>query len=325
MKIFRIKKNEFPLIKICGATITEIQNYFLGEIIDVNSIEEITTDDYYALIYDDTPLISLALLRKAKNLSHNLGAPVKMGNAIVTKKSFLGESITLRSPLARKFNIGSYQSFLSALNKKILYSLSKKGVVIHHYGSTFIDLFAKVEEFAIIYPKVSIYGNSVIKKGAIIGENTVIENSTIGENTIIKGSYILDSKIGANTSVGPYSHVKNNSIIGNNCRIGDYVEIKNSIINDGVKSAHLTYIGDAHVGNGVNVGCGTVFCNYNGKSKHHTTIGNNVFIGANTNLIAPLIIGNDVFIGAGSTVNDDIPDKTFFLTRAPKTERKNER
>ena len=118
----------------------------------------------------------------------------------------------------------------------------------------------------------------------------------------------------ARASVGPYARLRR-ATIGEDCRVGDFVEVKNSTLENGVKAAHLSYIGDAAVGERTNVGCGTVFCNYDGKTKHKTTVGCDCFIGANTNLVAPLVVGDKAFIAAGTTVTRDVDEKTFTIGR----------
>ena len=151
--------------------------------------------------------------------------------------------------------------------------------------------------------------------GAVIGPDSEIHNSIVDENTTIRHSLVTDSYVGKNTTIGPFAHLRNNTHIGDKCRIGNYVEIKNSVLEEGTKVAHLTYIGDTQCGKNVNWGCGCVTVNYDGKYKHKTIIGDNVFIGCNTNLVAPLNIGNNVFIAAGSTITDDIPDEAFSIAR----------
>ena len=162
---------------------------------------------------------------------------------------------------------------------------------------------------------VLIVGECEIGKNVKIVGDCYIENSKIGDNCEIKSSYILSSSVGQNTTVGPYAHVKQNSTIGANCRIGNFVEIKNSTLGNKTKCAHLTYVGDATIGDGVNLGCGVVFANYDGKKKHRTTVGNDVFIGCNCNIIAPIEIGNNCYIAAGTTVSKNLPENSFSIGR----------
>lgn len=129
-------------------------------------------------------------------------------------------------------------------------------------------------------------------------------------------SRLTDCVVGDNCTVGPYAHFRNGAVVGDDCRIGNFVEIKNSRLGQRVKAAHLAYIGDADVGEGTNVGCGVIFVNYDGKAKHRTEVGNNCFIGCNSNLVAPLKLGNGCFVACGTTVNRDVPDGAFVIGRS---------
>jgi len=156
---------------------------------------------------------------------------------------------------------------------------------------------------------------SKIGDGCCIGVCTVIDGSGIDSHTKIVQSNISHSHVGRGVTVGPFAVLRNDTKVSDGCRIGDFVEIKNSLLGEGVKAAHLAYIGDAEVGSETNVGCGTVFANYNGKAKNRTVVGENVFIGANTNLVAPLSIGGNAFIAAGSTITENIPENSFAIAR----------
>lgn len=163
--------------------------------------------------------------------------------------------------------------------------------------------------------------NSVIEGGVVIFPNSVIINSVIKENTIVYSSYIEDSEVGQNCVVGPYAHIRPNTKIANNVKIGNFVEIKKSEIKSGTKVSHLTYVGDSEVGRNCNFGCGTITCNYDGVNKHKTIIGDNVFIGSNTNLIAPIEIKDNCFIAAGSTITKNLEENTFAISRVSQREK----
>jgi bifunctional UDP-N-acetylglucosamine pyrophosphorylase / glucosamine-1-phosphate N-acetyltransferase len=207
---------------------------------------------------------------------------------------------------------------------KILYGrkcdqLMAAGVTLINPESTFVCWDATVENDVTIYPNVMIQGPTVIKKDATIFPNCRIKNSVICEGATVEQSVVIDTVVGKNTSVGPFAFLRPGSEIGDNCRIGDFVEVKNSQIGDGTKVSHLTYIGDAEVGKNTNVGCGVVFVNYNGKDKFKTTVGDNCFIGCNTNLIAPVTLGNGVYTAAGSTITKDVPDDSLAIARSQQT------
>lgn len=143
-----------------------------------------------------------------------------------------------------------------------------------------------------------------------------ISNCTVKENASIEHAFMRGSVVNKNATIGVYARLRENSIIGEYVRIGNFVETKNAEICDYSKVSHLTYVGDALIGKNVNVGCGTVFCNYNGKIKQKTIVGNNVFIGSNTNLVAPLVVEDDAFIGAGSTITDNVPSFALAIARS---------
>ncbi|AIO19301.1 Bifunctional protein GlmU [Candidatus Izimaplasma bacterium HR1] len=172
-----------------------------------------------------------------------------------------------------------------------------------------------IEGNVTIYPNTYITGESIIKSGSKIGPNSEIHTSVIHNNVRVKHSLIFDSEVKSDTVVGPFAHLRNGAVIGENARIGNFVEVKNSIIGDGTKSAHLAYIGDTETGKNVNFGCGSITVNYDGLNKHRTKIGDDVFIGCNTNLIAPVEVGSRVFIAAGSTVTKNVPEGAFTIAR----------
>lgn len=167
-----------------------------------------------------------------------------------------------------------------------------------------------------IEPFAVIKGNSVLRDGCVIGSFSYVNNSEIGENTVVRSSRVEDSVVGANCSVGPNAHLREHARIEDNCRVGNFVEIKKSTLCNGVKASHLAYVGDAYVGANTNIGCGVIFVNYDGHTKHKTTVGENCFIGCNANLVAPLYIGNDCFVACGTTVDKDVPDGAFSIGRS---------
>ncbi len=173
----------------------------------------------------------------------------------------------------------------------------------------------KIENNVTIYPNTTLTGDSVIKSGSNIGPNTEVHNSVIHHNVKVKHSLIYDSEVKSDTTVGPFAHLRNRAIIGEHNRIGNFVEVKNSTTDYNTKASHLAYIGDASTGKNVNFGCGSITVNYDGINKHRTVIGNDVFIGCNTNLVAPVKVGDRVFIAAGSTVTKDVPSGALAIAR----------
>ena len=192
----------------------------------------------------------------------------------------------------------------------------ESGVIIINTENTYIDDEVKIGSDSVIYPNVFLEGKTEIGKECVIRENSRIVDSQIFNNVEVDSSVILSSVIKSKVRIGPFAYIRPNCEIEEKVKIGDFVEIKNSNIDHGTKVAHLTYIGNADVGSNVNFGCGTTIANYDGKNKFKTEIGNNVFIGCNSNLVAPLKIGDGVYIAAGSTITDDIPEKNFAIARA---------
>ena len=181
--------------------------------------------------------------------------------------------------------------------------------------TTYIDDFVVIEDGCIIYPNTTIMGNSRIGANTVIYPSSVIEDSIIGANNIIYSSYIIKSKIGSNNLIGPFAHIRPDTKIKDNNKIGSFVEVKNSDIASGVQIPHLSYVGDAIVGNNVNIGAGVKTANFDGKNKFKTHIEDNVFVGCNTVLIAPLTLHKDSVIAAGSTITTNVPDGSLAIAR----------
>lgn len=198
------------------------------------------------------------------------------------------------------------------VNKEFMLS----GVAIVNPETVTLGDSIKIEKGAKILPNTTITGQTVIEKGAVIGPNTEIHNSHIKANAVIKHSLVYDSTVGENTTVGPFAHLRDQAKIGSDNRIGNFVEIKKSETKENTKAAHLAYIGDSQIGKNVNFGAGSITVNYDGLLKHQTIIGDDVFIGCNVNLIAPLEIGDNVFLAAGSTVVKNVPSGTLTIARS---------
>jgi len=205
------------------------------------------------------------------------------------------------------------------LRKRINITHMENGVTIIDPKATYIDSQVEIGQDSIIYPGNYLQGKTIIGEGSILYPNSRIENSILGKKVIIQSSVIIDSKIGAGTTVGPYAYIRPESFIGENVKIGDFVEIKKSKIGNNTKVAHLTYIGDAEVGTGCNFGCGTVVVNYDGVNKHKTIIGNNSFIGCNTNLVSPVEVEDNTYIAAGSTITKKVLKGSLSIARARQT------
>ena len=216
---------------------------------------------------------------------------------------------------------------LSIAEGKLRHDINKrfmqKGVAMINPETITIGHNVVIEENVTIHPNTYITGNSVIHKNATVGPNTEIHNSTIGESVSCKHSLVYNSTIQEFTTVGPFAHLRDGANIGPHNRIGNFVEIKKSSTGENTKASHLAYIGDAEIGSQVNFGCGAITVNYDGKNKYKTIIGDNVFVGCNVNLIAPIEIQDDSFIAAGSTLNKNVPKGSLAIARAYQVNKEN--
>ena len=212
-------------------------------------------------------------------------------------------------------NIQEYEALEKArLERNIAYM--EAGVNFIDLKIAYIDEGVKIGKGTTIYPCVVIEGDVTIGEDCVIGQNTRIKDSVIGNGTTIQSSVILESKVGNETTVGPFAYLRPNSDIGNKCRVGDFVEIKNSKLADGAKASHLTYVGDSDVGEKVNLGCGVVFVNYDGSKKYRSVVEDGAFIGCNVNLISPVHVGKGAYVAAGSTITEDVPDGALYVARS---------
>lgn len=201
------------------------------------------------------------------------------------------------------------------LRRRINMKHMKNGVYMVDPNSTHISPFAEIGEGTVILPGCLIYGKSKIGMDCTVGPNSMLKNATVGNGSKINASQISDSVIGNNTTVGPFAYIRPDCKVGNDVRIGDFVELKNSNIGNGTKVSHLTYIGDSDFGDKINVGCGVVTVNYDGKSKYRTTVGDNSFVGCNVNLVAPVEIEKGAYIAAGSTITENVPQNSLAIAR----------
>lgn len=203
------------------------------------------------------------------------------------------------------------------MGQRILDSLMEGGVSILDPDNTYIDSGIEIGSDTIIHPQVSLIGSTLIGKGCTIEAGTQIRDSKIGDDSQIKPYCVIsESVIERQTTVGPFAHIRPLSLIKQKAKIGNFVEIKKSVIGEGSKASHLSYIGDSEVGRNVNIGAGTVTCNYDGYNKFKTTIEDGAFIGSGANLVAPVTIGKGAIIGAGSTITKTVAQDSLALTRA---------
>ncbi|MGF6374979.1 bifunctional UDP-N-acetylglucosamine pyrophosphorylase/glucosamine-1-phosphate N-acetyltransferase [Clostridiales Family XIII bacterium PM5-7] len=198
----------------------------------------------------------------------------------------------------------------------IAIKLLEQGVNFVDIHTAYIDETVEIGKGTEIGPCVTISGNSKIGENCVIMQNTRIKDSIIEDGVEIQSSVITESKVGEKTKVGPFAYLRPGSNIGKECKVGDFVEVKNATMGNGSKASHLTYIGDADVGRNVNIGCGVVFVNYDGSSKHRSTVEDNAFIGCNTNLVSPVTVEEGAYIAAGTTVTTTVPKDALCVGRA---------
>ncbi len=207
----------------------------------------------------------------------------------------------------------------SIMRDRIMKYHMDNGVTIINPGSTVIGPDVTIGRDTIIYPGALLEGQTILGEDCIIRGDTRIIDSKIGNGVVIESSTIENSRVGENTKIGPYAHLRPNCSIGRDIKIGNFVEVKNSTMDDFTKAGHLAYIGDADIGKNVNIGCGVIFVNYDGKNKHRSLVEDNAFIGSNANLVAPVRVEPWGYIAAGSTITKDVKEGELSLSRSPQT------
>lgn len=202
-----------------------------------------------------------------------------------------------------------------ALRQRLLEELMLGGVTLLDADNTYIHSGVSVGKDTILYPGTVLEGRTAIGENCVIGPDTRIIDSQVADNVVIAYSNLLEAEVGSGCKIGPYSYLRPGTKLIENVKIGDFVEVKNAVVEKGAKIPHLSYVGDAQIGREVNIGAGTITCNYDGVTKHKTIIGDRSFVGSNSNLVAPIVIGEDAYIAAGSTVNKDIPANALAVAR----------
>ncbi len=281
---------------------------------------------YTVVLFSDTPLITKKTVIDAVAVAENGNLNVvKMTRGYVFRTSFLLSCERLYTENTHYF---SEEDFLTAdtphnlalvtdvMRNRILRYHADRGVRFEDLGTTVVEGDVAIAAGVTVGPQNILKGKTVIKEGARLLYANVIEDGIIGEGAEINSSRIYHSYIGERTTVGPYAYIRPDSIIGPDCRIGDFVEIKKSIIGAKCKVSHLSYVGDCEMGEACNIGCGVVFVNYDGKNKFRSKVGNRVFVGSNSNIVAPVVLEDGAFIAAGSTLTQDVPQGALAIARA---------
>ena len=327
--LYIIKQDNDPLL--AGLTATEWLLRGAGNtpcrVIDDIGEANLPDADWFAVLTGSTPLVTegyLSDLVKECDRRGVLGLEIGDGFLVESAayKAGFRPKRSASAPVARRMNGAADISRTEReLYRRIAETSVQNGAIIPDVDNVRIDALSTVESGATVEPYCFVK-NSVVESGARIGAFSEIENSLIRKGALVSRSVVKDSEIGERATVGPFAYIRENGRIGAGCRIGDFVEIKKSTLEAGVKAAHLAYVGDAVVGEGTNVGCGTVFANFDGSKKHSTAVGKRVFIGANSNLVAPLTVGDEAYIAAATTVTKDIPAGAFVIGRVRAEEKR---
>lgn len=327
--IIKNSRSTYAEKKLLGLTAKEHLEYSLSTL----PFRKAKEGEWQAVLYDDMPLVTEKALFEMAEFGENHGkTELCIGKGILFKAGAVWKIPAFSLDEGNKnlcfLSLDDNDRLALAvteLKRRQTESLVAKGVDIACPQLVSVDYSVKIDEGASLSPFVEIKGNSHIGKGVKVCSFSRIEDSAIGENTLIEGGVILSSTLGKGCKIGPFCVIRPKSIIGDGARVGNFVEIKASVLGDGVKCAHLSYIGDAEVGNNTNVGCGVVFANYDGVKKHRTVVGRDVFLGCNVNLVAPITIEDNCFVAAGTTVSVDVAENSFVIGRQKEIikERKN--
>jgi bifunctional UDP-N-acetylglucosamine pyrophosphorylase / glucosamine-1-phosphate N-acetyltransferase len=201
------------------------------------------------------------------------------------------------------------------LNDRILTDLMRAGVTVVDPASTWVDVTVTIGQDAEIGPQTHLEGATVIGAGAKVGPGCLLEDTTVGEDAVLLHAVCRQAQIGPRVTVGPFAYLRPGASIAADAHIGTYVELKKSHVGVGAKVPHLSYVGDATIGAGSNIGAGTIFANYDGVHKNHTEIGENAFVGSNTVLVAPVTVGDGGYTAAGSAIDQDVPAGDLGIAR----------
>lgn len=202
------------------------------------------------------------------------------------------------------------------LRRRVNMALMSSGVFLADPNTAHISPLAELSSGATVLPNCQIYGRTVVAEDCVIGPNTMLRDAELGTGVKVNASQINQSAVGAHTTVGPFANIRPNCRIGEHVRIGDFVELKNCVLGDGTKASHLAYIADSDFGKNINVGCGAITVNYDGKLKYRTTVEDGVFVGCNVNLVSPVHVGEGAYIAAGGTVTEDVPAESLHVARS---------
>lgn len=281
-------------------------------------VQEINTGTY---CFDNQLLFSY--LEKVKN--ENVQGEYYLPDVIeLMKKDGLTVAAYTTSDFSETLGVNDRVALAEAellMQARILTEHMKNGVTIQNLADTKIEAGVEIGQDTVIKPGCVLATGTKIGTDCVIGPNTEISNCVVGDGAVIRHSACYDSEIGSDIQIGPFAHIRPKSKLGNRVKIGNFVEVKATTIGDESKVSHLSYIGDSEVGQDVNIGCGSITVNYDGKNKFKTVIGDGSFIGCNSNLVAPVSVGKGAFVAAGSTIVTDVPDRALSIARAKQVDK----
>lgn len=321
-RFYMLNGNVNPLLEtICGIDVNEYRlNQFGYENID--SLEEIDKDVDVAIVFNNNVIVMDVgdIIDFSEDLDSSLitdfGYIVVNGNTKFEQTVEFGDVYEID-------DIASINKLAERIRLQIIKSHIDNGVKFESFDMVYIDEAVSIEPGAVIEHNVTLKGNTKIGKNAIIGAGSTLINAVIKQEVDVKSSRIVDSEIGDKTTVGPYANIHTGTVIDKECRIGDFVEIKNSSLGFNTKSAHLAYIGDTDIGYKCNIGCGVIFVNYDGENKFRSKVGDGVFVGSNSNVVAPVNLEDGAYIAAGTTVTCDLPKNCMCIGRCRETIKEN--
>jgi bifunctional UDP-N-acetylglucosamine pyrophosphorylase / glucosamine-1-phosphate N-acetyltransferase len=201
------------------------------------------------------------------------------------------------------------------LNSRLLEAHMRAGVTVIDPASTWVDVDVTLEPDVVIHPGTQLHGRTTVAEGAEIGPATTLTDTVVGEGALVRNAVCVEAEIGPEALVGPYAYLRPGTVLGRKAKAGTYVEMKNAQVGEGAKVPHLTYVGDATIGAGANIGASSIFVNYDGVNKHHSTVGEHAFVGCDTMLVAPVNIGDGAYTAAGSVIDSDVPPGAIGVAR----------
>jgi bifunctional UDP-N-acetylglucosamine pyrophosphorylase/glucosamine-1-phosphate N-acetyltransferase len=266
------------------------------------------------------------MMAKARTAAtHPSGEAIRLGLQVKKLATELGLELTsslraqLKQAIAQEGYTAARERVIEALSRPRVQALMRQhlcqrlmlaGVTIVDPTTTYIEDSVSVVAETVIHPNTVISGRTSIGRACQIGPNTIVSDSTIGDRCRVVASVVEGAELESDVTVGPFSHLRSGSYLAKGVHVGNFAEVKKSRLGQGAKMGHFGYVGDAQVGDEANIGAGTVTCNFDGVSKHRTTIGRGALIGSDTMLVAPVRVGEGASTGAGSVVNRDVPPDT---------------